>query len=196
MTTPELRFDPIADRTDPYSAYDRLRSADPVHYDPESNTWVLTRHADVQAVLRNPGSWANDHSGSPNHQRWLAEIGAGPAADELLSKVLLFMDPPDHTRVRNLVTKAFTPKRVAALRPTIEATLEELLAPATASGEMDVITDLAYPFPVTIICQLLGVPVEDRDLFRQRPRARPVRLEWQPAAGDFEAAAGAAFPSA
>lgn len=193
MTAADLRFDPIADRADPYLAYGRLRSADPVHYDPDSNTWVLSRHADVQAVLRNPGTWANDHSGSPNHQRWLADIGAGPAADELLSRILLFMDPPDHTRVRNLVTKAFTPRRVAGLRPAIEATLEDLLAPATATGEMDVIADLAYPFPVTIICQLLGVPVEDRDLFRQRTRDLTVLLEWQLTPGDFEAAANAAI---
>jgi cytochrome P450 len=192
MTKGELRFDPVADRANPYHAYAHLRAADPVHYDPGSNTWVLTRYEDVQAVLRNSGSWANDHSGSANHQQWLTEMGAGPIADELLSKILLFMDPPDHTRVRNLVTKAFTPRRVNALRPVIESTLEDLLEPATSAGEMDVISDLAFPFPVTIICQLLGVPVEDRDLFRQRTRDLTVLLEWQVTPTDFEASATAA----
>ena len=178
--------------SDVYVEYRELRETDPVHFDPTTSTWVLTRYADVESVLRGPG-WSNDHRHSESHRRWLAEMGAPEAVDELLSKVLLFMDPPDHTRLRSLVAKAFTPRSVERLRPRIEQVLADLLASVRAKGEMDVLADVAYPFPVTVICELLGVPVEDRDLFRTNTRQLAVILEWQLSHEQLTGAAEAAF---
>ena len=177
---------------DPYPAYAELRATDPVHRDEESGTWLLTRYADVHSVLRSPG-WSSDHRNSPEHRAWIAEMGAPPAVDELLAKVLLFMDAPDHTRLRNLVNKAFTPRRVERLRPRIEQVLSELLEPLRDGAEFDVIADLAFPFPVTVMCELLGVPAEDREMFRQRTRQLAVILEWQRTPEDFMGAAEATF---
>jgi len=191
-TETSFSFDPLANRADPYTGYRWLREHDPVHHDAESGMWILTRHADIQALLRAPATWSNDHRRSHTHQDWLKGMGAPPAADELLAKVLLFMDPPNHTRLRSLVSKAFTPKRVEALRSRVEAVLEDILSPLRERGEMDVIGDLAYPLPVTVICELLGVPVEDRDLFRQQTRELAVILEWQLGPDDFMAAGMAA----
>ena len=176
---------------DPYPSYAELRATDPVHRD-ESGVWLLTRHADVQNVLRSPG-WSSDHRNSPQHREWIAEMGAPPMVDELLSKVMLFMDAPDHTRLRNLVNKAFTPRRVERLRPRIEEVLHEQLAPLRERGEMDVIADVAFPFPVTVMCELLGVPAEDREMFRERTRQLAVILEWQRTPEDFAAATEATF---
>ena len=91
-------------------------------------------------------------------------------AGEVLSKVLLFMDAPDHTRLRGLISKAFTPRSVEQLRPRIAELTEELLAPLRDAGRFDVIDDFAFPLPVTVICELLGVPAEDRELFRRLTR--------------------------
>ena len=177
---------------DPYPSYAELRASDPVHRDEVTRAWLLTRHADVNTVLRSAG-WSSDHRTSPDHQAWIAEMGAPPAVDELLSKVLLFMDAPDHTRLRNLVNKAFTPRRVERLRPRIEQVLTELLEPLRDGAEFDVIADLAFPFPVTVMCELLGVPAEDREMFRARTRQLAVILEWQRTPEDFMGAAEATF---
>ena len=80
---------------------------------------------------------------------------------------MLFLDPPDHTRLHGLVSKAFTPRRVEALRPRIRQTVEELLGAVQNFGRMDVIRDLAFPLPSTVIAELLGVPPEDGDQFRR-----------------------------
>src|SRR3954467_2941919 len=133
----------------------------------------------------------------------MAPANAGPGipgipvlpeiAGELLSKVLLFMDAPDHTRVRGLISKAFTPRSVEQLRPRVSELTEELLAPLRAAGGFDVISDFAFPLPVTVICELLGVPAEDRELFRQVTRDMAVILDWDVTAEQFGGAAGAAL---
>ena len=114
-------------------------------------------HAAVQAVLREPG-WSSD----PRHAADVPD-----AAGEVLSKVLLFMDAPDHGRVRGLVSKAFNARSVERLRPRIREVTEELLSPLRGVGGFDVIADFAFPLPVTVICELLGVAAEDRALFRR-----------------------------
>src|SRR6266542_30230 len=99
MSSTDLDFDPTsADAlANPYPYYRALREADPVHHDEANGVWLLTRHADVQSVLRSP-AWGCDHRESEAHKTWVANMGgAASAADDLLSKVLLFMDPPDHT---------------------------------------------------------------------------------------------------
>lgn len=114
-------------------------------------------------------------------------------AGELLSKVLLFMDGPDHVRLRRLVSKAFTPRSVDQLRPRMVELTEDLLAPLRNSGQFDVIDDLAFPLPVTVICELLGIPAEDRDLFRQQTGALAVLLDRAVTDEQLGQAAGAAL---
>jgi cytochrome P450 len=149
-------------RADPHPIYDRLRAEDPIHHDPD-DFWILTRYADCEAILRDP-RW----SSNPTHarvQRPIEERSAREAVAELDFPVLLFMDPPDHTRLRKLVSKAFTPRSVERLRPRIQQLVDELLDRAVERQGMELIADLAYPLPVTVICELLGVPTEDQHLF-------------------------------
>lgn len=159
---------------------------------PEGNGWVAASHAAVNAVLREPG-WSSDHRKATGHAEYQAERGIPEVADELLAKVLLFMDAPDHTRLRGLISKAFTPRSVERLRPRIGELTEELLAPLRDAGRFDVINDFAFPLPVTVICELLGVPAEDREMFRHQTRDMAVILDWDVTAEQFGGAAGAAM---
>ncbi|HZC99905.1 MAG TPA: cytochrome P450 [Actinomycetes bacterium] len=145
-------------RSDPYPLYHRLRELDPVHRS-RAGVWVLTRHADATAVLRDPR-----FSADPAHLRG-RRPQVGPR--RLDTRVLLFLDPPDHTRIRSLVSKAFTPHRLRQLRPRVEALVHELLDRIEEQGSLELIADLAYPLPVSVICELLGVPAVDRDTFRR-----------------------------
>jgi pimeloyl-[acyl-carrier protein] synthase len=168
MSTSEtLAFNPFLPEVheDPYPLYHQLRSEDPVHRSP-LGFWVLTRHADVLAVLRDPRM-----SRDPRRSERMELLRASAEVDELLSEEeaapsMLFVDPPDHTRLRALVSKAFTPGAVERLRPRVEAIVAELLDRVAGAGRMDVVEDLAYPLPVTVICELFGVPEADRDRFR------------------------------
>jgi cytochrome P450 len=144
---------------------------------------TATSHAAVTAVLREPG-WSSD-------QRHAAAVPE--AAGELLSKILLFMDAPDHGRVRGLVSKAFTPRTVDLLRPRIAELTGELLAPLRDAGRFDVIADFAYPLPVTVICELLGVPAEDRSLFRRLTGDMAAVVDLDATPEQFGRAAGAAL---
>ena len=141
---------------DPYPVYHRLRAEDPVHRHPLGFV-VLTRYEDVAAFLRDA------RFGKSGYQALLeARFGGGPDAS-WLGLSMLFRDPPDHTRLRALVSKAFTPRVVETLRPRVQAIVDRLLDRAAGAGRMDVIEDLAYPLPVTVISELLGVPVDDAE---------------------------------
>ena len=144
---------------------------------------VLTAssYAAVQAVLREPG-WSSD-------QRHASDVP--DVAAEALSSVLLFMDAPDHTRLRRLVAKAFTPRCIEQLRPRIAELTEDLLAPLREAGRFDVIGDFAYPLPVTVICELLGVPTADRDLFRTLTRDMAAVIDLDATPEEYGRAAGA-----
>lgn len=159
---------------------------------PDGDGWVAASHAAVQSVLRESG-WSSDHRNASGHAAYQAERGIPEMADELLSKVLLFMDAPDHTRLRGLVSKAFTPRSVDRLRLRMSDLTEELLVPLRGAGRFDVIDDFAFPLPVTVICELLGVPAEDRELFRQLTRDMAAILDWDISAEQFGGAAGAAL---
>jgi cytochrome P450 len=111
----------------------------------------------------------------------------------LLNSVLLFMDAPDHTRLRGLVSRAFTPRSVERLRPRMAEIVDDLVAAALERGSMDLIADFAFPLPITVICELLGVPVEDRDLFRTRTPQLAAVLEGVLPADKMEQAATAAM---
>lgn len=154
-------------RADPYSHYAALRREDPVHYSALFQAWVLTRHADVAAVLRDP-RFSADHS-AIDHPALRLPVPRPElrAFSEAFHRTMLFADPPRHTRLRNLVSKAFTPRTVVAQRACIAAVVGELLDAAESRGGFDVIRDLAYPLPVTIIAGILGVPPEDREDFKR-----------------------------
>ena len=149
---------------DPYPFYHRLREADPVHWDP-AGFWVLTRYADVLQALHDPRfSAARITPGIRRLPQAMRE--ALQPLGALLPRLLIYLDPPDHTRLRGLVTKALTPRVVEAMRPQIAALVDGLLDRVAAGGQMNIVDDLAYPLPATVIATLLGVPAADRDQFR------------------------------
>jgi cytochrome P450 len=156
-------------RANPYPFYARLRSHAPVHWDAAAGMeggWVLTRHADVMAALRDPRVSA-ERLEPPESTDWLPEEYREAARQvfRAMPHQLLFLDPPDHTRLRGLVSNAFTPRLVEAWRPRIVQLANELLDPVQEAGRMDVISDLAYPLPAIVIAELLGVPPNDREQF-------------------------------
>jgi cytochrome P450 len=149
-----------ANRANPYPAYDRIREHGPLAL-PARNLTVFSSYHDCDDVLRHPSS-ASDRLKSTIAQRQIAE---GAEARPLGSPGFLFLDPPDHTRLRKLVSKAFVPKVVKALEPDIEVLVDSLLDKAADAGHFDVVADLAHPLPVAVICRLLGVPLEDEPTF-------------------------------
>jgi pimeloyl-[acyl-carrier protein] synthase len=142
---------------DPYPTYHRLRAEDPVHRSP-LGFWVLTRYDDVVAALRDP------RLGKAGIEAMVAARYGSAAPVTGLS--MLVRDPPDHTRLRGLVNTAFTPRVVDRLRPHIQQIVDDLLARVEGAHGMDLIADFAYPLPVIVICEMLGVPVEDREDFK------------------------------
>ncbi len=142
---------------DPYPTYHRLRAEDPVHHSP-LGFWILTRYDDVVAALRDP-RLAKEAIASFVAARFGAPIPA-------MGQSMLDRDPPDHTRLRGLVSKAFTPRVVEALRPHIQQIVDGLLDRAEDAGAMDLVEQFAYPLPVMIICRMLGVPVADQERFK------------------------------
>jgi hypothetical protein len=165
-----VSFNPVDPRfaIDPYPFYKRLREKDPVHRSRLSGGIVLSRYADCSFALRDP-RFSSDDRRRPNFQKQQAEaVKLGiMSADEVDDRSsMLRMDPPDHTRLRSLVSKAFTPRTVETLRPRIEQIVEDQLDAVPPAGSMDVIRDLAYPLPVTVIAEMLGIPTEDRERFK------------------------------
>ena len=161
-------FSPMAPRVrkNPYPIYHRLREQDPVHFSP-FGTCLLTRYADAVAVLRDKRFSVEHRNYVDERQPNIMGDGFGPAPSERdLSNVMLFIDPPRHTRLRTLVNKAFTPRVIDHLRGRVEKILDELLDSVDGKGQMDVISALAYPLPVQVICEMLGVPLEDRERIR------------------------------
>ncbi|MGH8930518.1 MAG: cytochrome P450 [Egibacteraceae bacterium] len=161
MATPEFR-------EDPYALYARMRRENPV-YRSSQGIWYLTRYADVDAALNHP-RLSND---SERARRWQERYLGGEGRElsriaQRLNGSMVGTDPPDHTRLRKLVNKAFTSRRVQVLTPRIGVIVRELLDAAVEMGpRFDLIAQLAYPLPITVICELLGVPASDRGLIRQ-----------------------------
>jgi cytochrome P450 len=151
--------------TDPYSRYRALRERDPVHHSP-LGLWMLFRHDDIVGLLRDPSLSVEPENAAPTLRAQVFEEVAGDRAVRR-PRAILSLDPPDHTRLRRLVSKAFTPKRVEALRPRVEQLVDEALDRVTPAATMDVIADLAYPLPFTVICELLGMPDGERDQIRE-----------------------------
>lgn len=145
---------------DPLYFYLRLQEASPVHFVADSKIWVVTRYQDVNlthmdARFSVEAPQANRMQLPPAYERLNRE-----------AKSMLVADPPDHNRLRSLVSKSFTPKAVEALRPRIIAIAEELLAPFRSQGQIELMHDFAFHLPAIVIAELLGVPVEDRERFK------------------------------
>jgi cytochrome P450 len=148
-------------RADPWALYRRLHRRGPIRPGPYG-TWLIASHAGVSQVLR--------HAATSVDESLATEQGlvdrTGPFA-AMMGRSLLFTDPPDHTRLRRLVSHAFTPRTVEALRPRVEALVEDMLTRVRPAGSADLLAELALPLPVAVICELLGVPqVERQRLFR------------------------------
>jgi len=141
----------------PYPLYARLRTEAPVYWDPYLHAWVVTRYTDVITVLHH---FSANRTPSPEQ---LAKIGLSELAPvaQVMVKQMLFMDPPDHTRLRSLASTAFTPARVEALRSHISDILDRLLEPLLSAGRMDVIADLAAPLPAIVTAEMMGLPTAD-----------------------------------
>jgi cytochrome P450 len=167
-----VRWDPTLPElvTDPYPLYRRLREEDPIHLSP-MGSWVLTRYADAVAVLRDPRF---GRAGYRDLTR--TYLGLGPM-QRSFDRWMLFLDPPDHTRLRTLVSKAFTPRVIEARRSHIRQLVEGLLDEVRDLRSMDLMARLAYPLPVMVICELLGVPDEDRDRFHDWSFALALALD-------------------
>lgn len=162
-------FDP-AFRIDPYPVYERLRREAPVYNGP-FGALVLSRYADCEAILRDPRS----SSDARNSTAFAEFIAQNPDAEQNVgffaqTRPFLFLDPPDHTRLRGLVNKAFTPRAIDKLRDRIQEIVNELLDRADAKGGIEVVEEFAYLVPVQVICEMLGVPVKDHELFKDWSR--------------------------
>ncbi|MCI3221513.1 cytochrome P450 [Streptomyces sp. NP-1717] len=154
--------------TDPYPAYAWLREHAPVHRTrlPSGvDAWLVTRYADARRALADPRLSKNPlHHAEQAHAKGKTGI-PGERGAELMTH-LLNIDPPDHTRLRRLVSQAFTPRRVAEFAPRVQELTDGLIDAFAAKGEADLIHDFAFPLPIYAICDLLGVPREDQDDFR------------------------------
>jgi cytochrome P450 len=146
----------------PYPVLDELREATPIFFDERTDQWVLTRYAEVHETLR------DRRLGRAYTHRYTHEQFGRPEPDPRWQRFheheqwsLLAIEPPDHTRLRRLVTKVFTPRAVEAMRPQVEALADELITPCAGRGRFDLIADYAQPYSVAVICSMLGVPRSD-----------------------------------
>ncbi len=166
IADPEEVFACILDperRGELYPWYHRLRELAPVHPTRALRNevaYVLTRHRHVDAVLRDPGVWSD--------RRNVEIFDAGPPGIRfyrMMQRLLLYLDPAEHDRIRGLLSRAFTPRAVEARRPRIRQVVGELLDRVEDRGRMDLVEDFAYPLPVVVICEMLGVPADDLPRF-------------------------------
>jgi cytochrome P450 len=141
----------------PYPLYHKLRSEDPVHWDPFLHAWLVTRYADVVQVLH---QFSANRTPTPEQLSALDLSALNPIA-RIMVRQMLFLDPPDHTRLRTLASAAFTPRRVEQLRSRIQKIMDTLLDAVVSQGHMDVIADFAGPAPAIVTAELFGVPATD-----------------------------------
>lgn len=156
-------FDPLSPEfiRNPYPHYERMRAADPIHLT-QHGMYVASRHADIAVVLR------DKRFGKDYPERIKRRYGPDVMKEPVFRNFALTMlqqDPPDHTRLRGLVVKAFTARRVEDMRPQIQRIVDENLDRIIPQGKMDLIEDFAYRLPVTVICDMLGIPMEHREMF-------------------------------
>jgi cytochrome P450 len=153
-TLDDLYWDPldVAIDEDPYETWRRLRDDAPVYRNDRFDFWALSRYADVEAAHRDPSTYVSSHG----------TVLEMMTAEPVPSGMMIFQDPPEHTRLRSLVSRAFTPRRVSVLEAHIRDLCAELLAPWDDHGELDFVADFGATLPSMVICELLGVPAADR----------------------------------
>lgn len=151
---------------DPYSRYAAMRESDPIHRS-ELQFWALFRHEDIARVLRDLTLSVEDRNATPTPLDEMVALILGDRQTDRGTRSMLSRDPPDHTRLRKLVMKAFTPRVIEDLRPRIRALVDEMLDDAARRGEIDVITDFAFPLPFAVISEMLGVPASDGAKLRE-----------------------------
>jgi len=169
------RFDPFLDdiRSDPYPSYAALRDAAPVHWVKQHGFWVVSRYDDVAGVLRQPEAFSSELGMGALMRGELSE-GSTPAATGTLDlsalRILIATDPPDHTTLRRIVSRPFTPSAIAGLEQRVREIardcVDELIA-ADTRGEADIASALAEPLPVLVIAEMLGIPIERRPDFKR-----------------------------
>lgn len=167
---------------DPYAQFARLRELDPVHATLDGN-WMLFRYDDVFRILRDPTTSVDDRN--------IAASAKGQQMAELLGdraergeRSMLGLDPPDHDRLRRLVSKAFTPRAIEALRPRVQQLVDEALDRVESSGRTDLIADLAFPLPFQVISEMLGMP--DSDMIQVRDWSNAMVKSLDPIISDHE----------
>lgn len=139
----------------PFPLYQKMREEQPVYYDPERENWNIFRYKDVLRVLSDYETFSSQFTGG--------QIGD----DDPFTASMVATDPPKHRQLRNLVSQAFTPKAVNALKPRIKKIVKEHLDQVADAGEMDAIQDLGYPLPVIVIAEMMGIPSQDRAKFKE-----------------------------
>ena len=169
ITPRELGFVPsdLSFVANPYPVYAKMRGRAPILYDESTDHWLVSRYGDVNALLRDRRFGRTYH-----HMATHAEMGRPDEPESLgpfwhlVRSGILDMEPPDHTRVRKLVSKAFTPRMVEGLRERIQGIMDDLVYRVEGAGEFDLISNVAEPLPVAVIAEMLGVPESDRHLLR------------------------------
>ena len=160
---------------DPHSYYRRLRDQNPVHWNDRWGSWVLTRHDDVVQVLRDSEAFSSDRMGYLERERTEDEIEPIAPIFDVLSRWIVFTDPPLHTKLRMLMNREFSPKMVETYRGTVRKIVNDVLDEIEPQGHMEVVRDFAYQVPMTVILELMGVP----DLIRVKIK------EWSEQLGLF-----------
>ena len=159
-------FAPPDQRLYPFEFYARMRRFNPVVYDERKNVWGVFRYTDVHAILADYTTFSSAPQKLDSPSLSSSEANKNTTAAAFQRPSLLQSDPPYHRILRGVIASAFTPMMIAKLEPHIENVANETINQVIEKGRMDLIDDLAYPLPVTIIAELLGVPIEDRNLFR------------------------------
>jgi cytochrome P450 len=147
---------------DPYPLFERLRTEDPVHWDPYLHAWVVTRYADVVEVFQ---TMSADRTPTPERLAALGMEQLGPIA-KVMVRQMLFLDPPEHTRVRGLAAAAFTPRRVERLRERIQEITDSLVDAVIRDGRMDVMETIANPLPAIVTAEMFGMPSDDHRMLK------------------------------
>ena len=156
----ELLLDPQALSLNPFPWYQKMRATDPIFHDAKNGLWHIFRYTDTQQILNDPTTFSSEiiQRSSTITEEEKKQIG---------EPSILGLDPPRHRQLRSFVTQAFTPRTVANLAPRVREIIHEQLDHVASDGRMDVIEDLAYPLPVIVISELLGVPAQDRAIFKR-----------------------------
>ncbi len=168
MTEPTVTYNPFEPGfvEDPYPQYAAMRAADPIHRTP-LEFWVLFRYDDILRFLRDPSLSVEDRNANPTAIDQMIQQTIGDRMEDRGERSMLSRDPPDHTRLRKLVTKAFTPRVIEELRPRVATLVDELLDAGRDRGGFDVIHDFAFPLPFAVISEMLGVPAADGEKLRE-----------------------------